>query len=317
MLHASAGKRICVVVPVFNEAEVLDIFYRRVSAAVDAIPHIAWNIMFVDDGSLDASFARMAELCRSDARCTAIKLSRNFGKEAALTAAIDHADGDAVIIMDADLQDPPELIAPMVDAWGAGAKVVLAKRVDRCDDSFLKRFTASIFYSFHNRISVLKLPDNVGDCRLMDRVVVAAVRRLPERQRFMKGVFAWVGFRSVYLDYKRPARVLGVTKFSGWRLWNFALEGITSFSTLPLRVWTYLGVFVAFISMIYALFIVLRTVLHGIDVPGYASLIVLVLFLGGIQLIGIGVLGEYLGRVYMEVKGRPVYIVEEFLGGCK
>jgi glycosyltransferase involved in cell wall biosynthesis len=315
MAHALVGRRISILVPVFNEEDVLDVFYRRVSASLDGIGHVTWSFIFVDDGSADSSFARISDLCRADSRCSAIKLSRNFGKEAALTAAIDHADGDAVIIMDADLQDPPELIAPMVDAWEKGAKVVLAKRVDRRDDSFLKRVTASVFYSIHNHISALKLPDNVGDCRLMDRVVVESVRRLPERQRFMKGVFAWVGFQSVYLEYKRPSRVLGVSKFSGWRLWNFALEGITSFSTLPLRVWTYLGGAIACAAMAYALFILLRTILRGIDVPGYASLIVLILFLGGIQLIGIGVLGEYLGRVYMEVKQRPIYVVERLEGG--
>jgi glycosyltransferase involved in cell wall biosynthesis len=238
-------------------------------------------------------------------------LSRNFGKEAALTAGIDAARGDAVIPIDADLQDSPELIVRLVEEWKRGFEVVLAKRADRRADSFAKRLTALLFYKVHNSISEPVIPENVGDFRLMDRKVVDAIKQLPERRRFMKGIFAWVGFRSTTIEYVRDPRIAGASRFSAWKLWNLALEGITSFSTAPLRIWTYLGLAVASLAFVYAGFIVMRTVIHGIDVPGYASLLAITLFLGGIQLIGLGVLGEYLGRVYSEAKQRPIYIVRD------
>jgi glycosyltransferase involved in cell wall biosynthesis len=241
-----------------------------------------------------------------------IDLSRNFGKEAALTAGLDAARGDAVIPIDVDLQDNPALITKLVEEWKRGFEVVLAKRADRRTDSFAKRLTAFLFYRLHNSISSEPvLPENVGDFRLMDRKVVEAIKQLPERRRFMKGIFAWVGFRSTTVEYVRDSRFVGKSRFTGWKLWNFALEGITSFSTAPLRIWTYLGLAVASLAFVYAGFIIMRTVIHGIDVPGYASLLAVTLFLGGIQLIGLGVLGEYLGRVYSEAKQRPIYIVRE------
>jgi glycosyltransferase involved in cell wall biosynthesis len=240
-----------------------------------------------------------------------VDLSRNFGKEAALTAGIDAAVGDAVIPIDADLQDSPELIARLVQEWKRGFEVVLAKRADRRTDSLAKRLTACWFYRVHNHICDPQLPENVGDFRLMDRKVVDAIKRLPERRRFMKGIFAWVGFRSTTVEYVRDPRSAGSSRFTGWKLWNLALEGITSFSTAPLRIWTYLGLAVASLAFAYAALIVVRTAIYGIDVPGYASLLAVTLFLGGIQLIGLGVLGEYLGRVYSEAKQRPVYIVRD------
>jgi glycosyltransferase involved in cell wall biosynthesis len=216
--------------------------------------------------------------------------------------------------MDADLQDPPELIARLIEEWQRGAEVVLARRIDRSADSFLKRKTAQLFYRIHNRLSSVQLPENVGDFRLVDRVAVEALKALPERQRFMKGLFAWIGFKTAAVDYARGVRASGSSKFSGWRLWNFALEGITSFSTAPLRIWTYVGAFGALLTFAYALFIILRTLLLGIDVPGYASLLVAVLFIGSLQLLSVGLLGEYIGRVYLETKQRPVYVVRRRFG---
>jgi len=211
--------------------------------------------------------------------------------------------------MDADLQDPPELLARLIAEWRAGAEVVVAKRVDRSTDRYLKRTVAALFYRIHNRLSDIKLPENVGDFRLMDRTVVDALRRLPERQRFMKGLFAWVGFKTRSVEYRRPARAAGQSRFTGLRLWNFALDGITSFSTLPLRIWSYIGLIGALVSFSYGAYILLRTLVFGVDVPGYASLLAATLFVGSVQLLSIGILGEYIGRIYIESKQRPTYIV--------
>ena len=238
-----------------------------------------------------------------------IDLSRNFGKEAALTAGLDEATGDVVVVMDVDLQDPPDLIPELVAKWLEGFEVVLARRVNRSSDSIMKRLSAKWFYRIHNSMADPQIPHDVGDFRLLDRSVVEALRRLPERRRFMKGLFSWVGFRTTIVDYSRPSRKGGRSKFSGWKLWNLALEGITSFSIAPLRLWTYIGIAVSASAFSYMIFIIIRTVVFGIAVPGYASIFVALLFFGGIQLIGIGVVGEYLGRVYMEVKQRPTYIV--------
>jgi glycosyltransferase involved in cell wall biosynthesis len=302
---------ISVVTPFYNEEETVAIFHKQITAVVDAIPDADFEFICVNDGSWDATLPRLVELASLDRRVRVIDLSRNFGKEAALTAGLDEAQGDAVIPIDADLQDPPELIAEMIARWREGFEVVMARRTDRQADSYLKRKTAELFYRFHNSISDTAIPPDVGDFRLMDRAVVSALKLLPERRRFMKGLFAWVGFKATTINYSRPARVAGSTKFTGWRLWNFALEGVTSFSTIPLRMWTYIGTFIALFAFCYAVYIVLHTILSGSDVPGYASLITIVLFLGGIQLVGIGVIGEYIGRIYMESKQRPVYIVRQ------
>jgi len=268
----------------------------------------------VDDGSRDDTLVRLVALAEKDPRFQVVELSRNFGKESALTAGIDSARGDAIIPIDSDLQDPPELITELVREWEGGAEVVLARRTDRKSDSYLKRKTAELFYVAHNRISDVKIPDNVGDYRLMDKVAVDALKQLPERQRFMKGLFAWIGFRTVTVDYTRNARAAGTSKFSGWKLWNFALEGITSFSVAPLKIWTYVGGIGAIATLFYAIFIILTTLTRGIDVPGYASTLVAVLFFGSVQLISVGMLGEYLGRVYMETKKRPNYIIRKRYG---
>ena len=238
-----------------------------------------------------------------------VDLSRNFGKEAALTAGLNTASGDVVVPIDVDLQDPPELILQMIEKWREGYDVVVGKRINRDSDTWAKRKSAAWFYRLHNKISEPKIPENVGDFRLMDRSVVEALNTLPESRRFMKGLFAWVGFKTAIVEYARPERVAGTTKFNGWRLWNFALEGITSFSTDPLRIWLYLGGMVAFISLLFSIFIVLKVLIYGTDIPGYASVVVFVTFLGGLQLIGIGIIGEYLGRAYIESKRRPIYFV--------
>ena len=310
----NAAQRICIVVPFFNEEAGIAQFRQSLLPCLEAVEAVAWRIICVDDGSTDGTLAALAALAAADARFTVIELSRNFGKEAALTAGLDAADGDAVIPIDADLQDPPELIGAMVQAWRDGAEVVLARRGDRSSDAMMKRQTAAWFYRLHNRLSKTQIPENVGDFRLMDRVVVEALKRLPERQRFMKGLFAWVGFRTVTIDYTRGERVAGATKFSGFALWNFAMEGFTSFSTAPLKIWTYLGALGAVVTLAYALFIVLRTLIFGIDVAGYASLLVAVLFFGSVQLISIGLLGEYIGRIYLETKQRPAYLVRRVHG---
>jgi len=304
-------KLVSIVAPFYNEGEGVDYLYRAICLVFDQNPNVRFEVVCVDDGSRDDTLVRLIALVNLDPRFRVIELSRNFGKEPALTAGIDAAVGDAVIPIDADLQDPPELISTLIQEWQKGAEVVLAHRINRNSDSFFKRKTAEAFYRFHNRLSNIEIPENVGDFRLMDRIVVDALKKLPERQRFMKGLFAWVGFRTVTVNYVRNSRATGTSKFSGWRLWNFALEGITSFSATPLKIWTYIGGSGALASLLYAIIIILRTLIYGKDVPGYASLLVAVLFIGSLQLIGIGVLGEYVGRIYMETKQRPNYLIRK------
>jgi len=297
------------IIPVFNESETLDLFIDRVTEVFAREHSITIEFVFVNDGSTDTTLDILLARQEADTRIKIVDLSRNFGKEAALTAGLQVACGDAVIPIDADLQDPPEVIPAMIAKWREGYEVVLARRTNRQSDSLAKRASAGWFYKVHNRIANPKLPENVGDFRLLDRIVVEALKELPESRRFMKGLFAWVGFRTTSVDYERPGRVAGRSKFNGWKLWNFALEGITSFSTDPLRVWTYLGFTVSIVSLTFAIFIALRVLIHGVDVPGYASIMVAVTFLGGLQLIGIGVIGEYLGRTYIESKRRPTYLI--------
>lgn len=302
---------ITLVVPVFNEEDAIPLFIAEVRRVNLAPFQATLEVLFVNDGSTDATLRILRECHANEPFVGYLDLSRNFGKEAAMTAGLEHARGDAIIPMDVDLQDPPELISEMVSHWRQGAEVVLARRANRDSDTVLKRATASLFYKVHNRLASPRIPDNVGDFRLMDRRVVDALNRLPESRRFMKGLFAWIGFQTVEISYTRTERVAGQTKFNGWKLWNFAMEGLTSFSTAPLQIWTYIGFSVAIPSLFYAVFIVLRSMLIGTDVPGYASLIVAICFLGGLQLIGIGVLGEYLGRTYLEAKRRPIYVLRE------
>lgn len=292
----------------YNEEEAAAEFIDRISEVLHPTGE-DFEIVLVNDGSSDSTLSILHARALRDSHIRVIDLSRNFGKEAALTAALDHARGDAVIFIDADLQDPPELIPQMLAQWRSGFEVVLAHRTDRNSDSWLKRKTAQAFYRVHNRMADWPIPRDVGDCRLIDRKVADALRCLPERQRFMKGLFSWVGFKTTTIDFVRQPRLAGRGKFSGWRLWNLAIEGITSFSTLPLRIWTYVGACIAAMAFSYGIFILVRTVILGRDVPGYASLLIAILFLGGVQLIGLGILGEYIGRIYSESKQRPLYIV--------
>ena len=294
----------------FNESENVSVFYDRVRSVLDALDE-PWEIVCVNDGSRDDTLHHLLALHARDARIVVLDLTRNFGKEAALTAGLDHASGQAIIPMDADLQDPPELIPQLVGRWREGYDVVLAVRATRTSDSWMKRNTAGMFYRLINRMSETPIPENAGDFRLMSREVVDALKQLPERRRFMKGLFAWVGFRTSEIHYERPLRHAGQTKFNYWRLWNFAIEGITSFSSAPLRLSSYLGVMVSLLSFLYAIKIVVDTLLFGNPVRGYPSLMVAILFFSGVQLIAIGVIGEYLGRLYEESKHRPVYLLRK------
>jgi glycosyltransferase involved in cell wall biosynthesis len=297
------------VVPFYNEEETTDYFFARVMPVLSTLSGFDYEIVCVDDGSQDGTLAKLHAFRHRIGHIKIVELSRNFGKEAALTAGLDEANGDLIVPFDADLQDPPEVIPLLIEKWRLGHDVVLAKRIDRPTDSFAKRKCAALFYKAHNALTNLHLPDNVGDFRLFTREVLESLRSLPERQRFMKGLFAWVGYKSAVVEYVREPRVAGKTKFSGWKLWNFAVEGLTSFSTLPLRVWTYVGVTIALTALCYGAFLVVRTLVQGNRVPGYASLASMMLFLGGVQLIGIGVIGEYVGRIYFESKQRPIYLV--------
>ena len=301
---------ISIVCPIYNETESINKFVKEI-LKLTVIRQSKYEIIFINDGSTDDSLNTLLKIKESNNNVRIISLSRNFGKEAALTAGLNVSKGDAVIPIDVDLQDPPEVIEQLISKWKEGFQIVQAKRVDRSKDSFLKRITANLFYKIHNKLADHKIPANVGDFRLMDRKVVNEINKLPERQRFMKGLFSWIGFNTATVTYTRPERKCGESCFSLWRLWNFAIEGITSFSTIPLRIWTYIGLVIAAISFFYGIFIIFITLFFGVDVPGYPSLIVMILFLGGVQLIGIGVLGEYIGRIYLETKARPLYIVEK------
>lgn len=303
------------VVPVYNEAEAVDIFIETIVRVFDGDESVSIEMVFVNDGSQDETLERLQAAMAKDSRVRIVDLSRNFGKEAALSAGLKYAVGKVVVPLDVDLQDPPELIPAMIDKWREGYDVVLGRRVNRDSDTWIKRSSANLFYRVHNKIASPTIPENVGDFRLMDRSVVDVLNEFPESRRFMKGLFSWVGFRTVSIDYVRPERSAGESKFNGWKLWNFALEGFTSFSTAPLRIWTYLGLTCSFFSLLYAFFIAIDVILHGVDVPGYASLIVAITLLGGLQLIGVGVLGEYLGRTYIESKRRPVFVVRRTYGG--
>lgn len=299
--------KISLVVPVFNEEDTIPIFYQAVRKE---LPEYEVEIVFINDGSKDGTESIINALAVSDPLVKPLSFTRNFGKEPALFAGLEHATGAAVIPIDVDLQDPIEVIPQLIAKWQEGADVVLAKRTDRSTDGHLKRKTAEWFYRLHNKISSPKIEENVGDFRLMSRETVEHIKRLPERNLFMKGVLSWVGGRVEIVEYTRAERVAGTTKFNGWKLWNLALEGITSFSTFPLRMWTYIGLAVAGVAFLYGAWMIFDTLVFGNPVRGYPSLLVSILFLGGVQLIGIGVLGEYIGRIYVEVKRRPRYVLK-------
>ncbi|HEY5089079.1 MAG TPA: glycosyltransferase family 2 protein, partial [Polyangia bacterium] len=300
-----------VVIPVFNEQEGIAAFHRRLGLVMDTLG--AWEAVYVNDGSTDASLALLQALRRADRRVALVNLSRNFGKEIATTAGLDHARGEAMIVIDADLQDPPELIPALVSGWRDGFDTVYAQRRARAGDTLLKRLTALRFYRVIGRLADIDIPRDVGDFRLMSRRVVEAVLRLREHHRCMKGLFAWVGFPAKAVPYDRAPRHAGRSAWSYLKLWELAVEGITGFTVVPLKVATWLGLGVALSATIFGAQLIARTVLFGNPVPGYPSLMTVILFLGGVQLLTLGVIGEYLGRVFNETKNRPLYLVERFV----
>ena len=313
--HRESPQRIAlsIVVPVHNEAAGIDTFMTHLRAALASVGD-NYEIIFIDDGSQDATMARLVGFRAADARIKILSLSRNFGKDVALSAGLEYARGDAVIPIDADLQDPPELIPEMVAKWREGYEVVYAARSSREGDSFFRRNIAYAFYWTINRVSEVPIPPDVGDFRLLDRAVVDAIVRLPEHSRFMKGLFAWVGFKQTSVSFVRGSRAVGHSQWNSRGLWNFALDGIMSFSSVPLRIWSYLGILISLFAAGYAGFLIWYKLVLGIDLPGYPSLMVAVLFFAGVQLVSLGIIGEYLSRVYDEVKGRPLYLVREAHG---
>lgn len=315
---AQAARTLSLIVPVFNEEDAVAPFLTAVTPHLSACrqligPASRVEILFVDDGSTDGTLQAIERLAAAEMSLKIIKLTRNFGKEAALSAGLAFATGDAVIPMDVDQQDPPDLLPQMVEAWVKGALIVNAVRVDRSSDDMFKRSTARAFYKIYNRLSHDPIEPNVGDYRLLDREVINKINEMPERTRFMKGLFSWFGYDQARVEYRRPERAAGTTKWRFWTLWNFALDGITASSTLPLRIWTYFGGALALLAILYAAAIVGRTLLFGVDVPGYASLMAVVLTLGAVNFIAIGILGEYVGRIAVEVRQRPLYVVDRVL----
>jgi glycosyltransferase involved in cell wall biosynthesis len=300
---------VSVVVPVYNEDESIDAFLAVITPELER-SGTRFEIIFVNDGSTDSTLPLLIDRATSLPYLRAVNLSRNFGKEAAMTAGLDQAKGDAAVLIDVDLQDPPELLSRFITLWRDGYDVVYGLRESRAADGRMKALTAGLFYAAFNRISATAIPHNVGDFRLIDKRVIEALRQLPERGRFMKGLFAWVGFPSIAVPYVRPARLLGQTKWNYWRLWNFAIDGIVSFSTAPLRIWTYCGAMIALFAIAYAILIVLNVLMFGIAVPGYASLIIVMLFSTAANLVSLGMIGEYISRLFVETKQRPIYLLE-------
>ena len=306
-----------IIVPVFNEQEVLPEFYSRLSAALVSARVDEIEILFVNDGSADETLSILCEMSRADQRVQVIDLSRNFGKEAAMTAGLEYASGDAALIIDADLQDPPELIPQMVAEWRNGFDVVYMRRLSRKSETWFKKTSAAVFYALLGRIGRFRVPENVGDFRLLSRRAINALNRMPERTRFMKGLFAWIGFPAKEITYHRAPRHAGKTKWNYWQLWNFALEGLTSFTVAPLKLASYVGVLTSLASLLYGLFVFLKTLFSGDPVPGYPSLMVVISFLGGLQLLALGIIGEYLGRMFIEAKQRPRYLVNRHYQSIK
>ncbi|WP_133500333.1 glycosyltransferase family 2 protein [Cognatilysobacter terrigena] len=304
--------RLTVVVAAYNEADSLPLLHPRIVAALDEIPDLDGRVLYIDDGSSDATWRVLADIASHDPRVSLLRLSRNFGKEAALTAGLDTVDEGGALILDADGQDPPELIPAFVAKWREGFDDVHGTRTVRAGEGIAKRATAHLFYRVIGRLSRTPIPADTGDFRLLSQRSLAALRQLRERHRFMKGLFGWVGYRSVSIPYERDARIAGGSKFNFWRLWNFAIEGITSFSTAPLRLATYLGLATAVVAFVYGVWIIFKALMWGDRVAGWPTMMAVILFLGGVQLIALGLIGEYLGRLYDESKRRPLYLVDEF-----
>jgi glycosyltransferase involved in cell wall biosynthesis len=304
-----ADPLVSLVVPVFNEQETIDLFLDAVTPILARMSS-THEIIFINDGSRDNTLAALRAAKTRHPSVKILALSRNFGKEAAMTAGLDHAKGDVVIPIDVDLQDPPELMEVFLERWRNGADTVYGVRASRASDGAMKRTSAGLFYQVFNMMSPVRIPANAGDYRLMDRRVVDEIGKLKERGRFMKGLMAWPGFHTESVEFERKPRAAGTTSFNYWKLWNFALDGITSFSTVPLRLWLYVGSFISLLSFLYAAYFVVKVLVFGGDVPGYPSLIVSVMFFGGVQLVSVGLIGEYVGRIYHEIKGRPIYIID-------
>jgi glycosyltransferase involved in cell wall biosynthesis len=305
-------RSVSIIIPVLNEAEAIPHFMERFNNVISNLEY-DFEFIFVNDGSSDGTMSIINSYIELDERVRCVELSRNYGKEVALTAGLDYALGDCAIPMDVDLQDPPDIIVEMLSKWESGFDVVYGVRVSRRSDSSWKKFTSGWFYKVFNVLSDTKIPENAGDFRLLDRKVLKALSSINERNRFMKGIFSWVGFNQTAVYFEREARVAGRTKWRYWRLWNLAMDGVFSFSSLPLKVWTYVGVFIALLSFMYGCGLIVKVFFTGIDVPGYASIVVAILFVGGVQLITLGLIGEYIGRIYTEVKGRPLYVVKSIL----
>lgn len=311
---SAAQPRLSVVIPLYNESGSLGLLHQRLSAVLEAMPLAAYEVVFVDDGSRDGTYAEVAALCAIDPALKAIRFARNFGKEAAMAAGLRAASGDVVVLMDGDLQHPPELLPEMLARWREGAMMVTAVRRSRDTDPWLRRQLSRAFYLFFRKVSEVALAEGGGDFRIFDRAVVDAINSLPERTRFMKGITSWVGFRQEEVEFEPEERAAGASAWSMLRLLRYAIDGLSAFSTLPLRVWSVIGLAMAGLSGVYGAWLVVRTIIFGIDLPGYASIMVSVLFLSGIQLISLGVLGEYIGRIFTEVKGRPLFLVSERIG---
>ncbi len=300
-----------IIVPIYNEELVLPQFFNKLYNTLKKIPEYTYEIICVNDGSKDNSLTILKEYANKDKNIKIISFSRNFNKEQALFAGLQNCIGNAAIFIDADLQDPPELILEFIKKMNEGYQIVYGIRKDRKKEKFFKKFTATYFYKIFNLISDNPIPYNSGDFRLITKKVIETIKKINEKQLFMKGIFNWIGFKSIGITYERQKRLAGKTKWNYWKLWNLAIDGITSSSTVPLRIWSYIGFTIAFSSFIYGIYIVLKTFILGINVPGYASLLTFILFFGGIQLIALGILGEYIGRIFIEVKNRPNYIIDE------
>jgi glycosyltransferase involved in cell wall biosynthesis len=307
------NKKITIITPFRNEEQNIQTFFKEVLSVINNEKGYEFEVICIDDGSSDKTLELLLKLAGRDIRFTVIQLSRGFGKEAALTAGIDYASGNAVVIVDADGQDPFHLISSLIREWEHGADVVLARRKNRDADHYLKRKTAQLYYKVHNLLSEVPIPENVGDFRLMDEAVVRAIRNFPEKERFMKGLFAWAGFESKTIDYSRQARSKGQSNFPARKLINFGIGGLTNFSSAPLRLSLYFGILTFGISIVYGFILIIKTILFGIDVPGYASIFTAILFIGGAQMLSNGIMGEYIGRIFNESKNRPVYIIKKIV----
>jgi glycosyltransferase involved in cell wall biosynthesis len=301
------------VIPAFNEAGNLEALLKRVIPLLERLSK-DWELIFIDDGSSDETFAHIVAAHVKDARIRCVSFSRNFGKEIAIAAGLDAARGDAVVIMDADLQHPPEMIERFMELWREGYDVVYGQRIDRQTDSWARRAFTAVFYHLFASFGETPLPDGAGDFRLLDRKAVNALRLMGERARFSKGLYAWIGFKSIGVPFEVSDRITGSSKFGFRRLISFAFDGIASFSTVPLRVWTYIGALVSGFALLMAASVIISTLLYGIDVPGYATIVVSITFFAGVQLLSLGIIGEYIGRIFAEVKGRPLYLVGQRIG---